>query len=304
MAEARELGEVARFALRLVALVVLQIHPLKGIFLPDHRDFTVQCQFSHTRCTLYIILHTNHPSVGPTHKIFLIPPTASSLLISLLSSTSPAPTCASHLGHSAPIAGAPAPPCAGLDERDEEALSGEPPTSAPLCETLLFPRVEIQIRRPWPRSGVVGGSRRWSLEAQTPGRRPSSPSAPRPTLCLPPSLRPSGRLMVPPQSRRRPFPCSSSSACGPRRPRSCDQDGGVGPRAARFSLFFSAAPLYSPAGRGAALLTMARKTNDDVRWDRCGAAAGRSARTGLRCIWGKRDANGRYRRQCRPPVRA
>jgi hypothetical protein len=35
--------------LRLVALVVLQIHPLNGIFLPDHRDFTAQCQFSRTR---------------------------------------------------------------------------------------------------------------------------------------------------------------------------------------------------------------------------------------------------------------
>jgi hypothetical protein len=56
--------------LRLVALFVLQIHSLKGLFLPDHRDFTVQCQFSRTRCTLYIILHTNHPSVGPTNKFF------------------------------------------------------------------------------------------------------------------------------------------------------------------------------------------------------------------------------------------
>jgi hypothetical protein len=46
--------------LRLVALVILQIHPLKGNILPSQRYSPVQYQFSRTRHPLYHILHTNY----------------------------------------------------------------------------------------------------------------------------------------------------------------------------------------------------------------------------------------------------
>jgi hypothetical protein len=40
--------------LRLSALAILQIHPLKGIFLPSHQEFF------RTHHPLYLILHTNN----------------------------------------------------------------------------------------------------------------------------------------------------------------------------------------------------------------------------------------------------
>jgi hypothetical protein len=46
-------------SLRLSALVILQIHTLKGIFLPHHPEFAVQYQFSRTRHPLYFIPYTN-----------------------------------------------------------------------------------------------------------------------------------------------------------------------------------------------------------------------------------------------------
>jgi hypothetical protein len=53
-------------SLRLVALVILQMHPLKGNILPSQRDSPVQYQFSRTRRPLCHILHINNQHVGPT----------------------------------------------------------------------------------------------------------------------------------------------------------------------------------------------------------------------------------------------
>jgi hypothetical protein len=66
--------------LRLVALVILQIHPLKGNILSSHQVFPVQHQFSRTRRTLYHILHTNSPPVGPTFIYFYPPPVSPPLI--------------------------------------------------------------------------------------------------------------------------------------------------------------------------------------------------------------------------------
>jgi hypothetical protein len=46
-------------SLRLVALVVLQMHPLKENIPPGHRNFAVQYQFRRTRHPVNLLLHTN-----------------------------------------------------------------------------------------------------------------------------------------------------------------------------------------------------------------------------------------------------
>jgi hypothetical protein len=57
--------------LRVSALVNLQIQSLKGIFLPCHRTFPVQFQFSRTRHPLYLKLQTNYPRWGPLVRYFI-----------------------------------------------------------------------------------------------------------------------------------------------------------------------------------------------------------------------------------------
>jgi hypothetical protein len=54
-----------KYLVRLSAPVVLQIHPLKGIFLLSHQQFTAQYQFSRTRRPLYLVLHFNHQPRAP-----------------------------------------------------------------------------------------------------------------------------------------------------------------------------------------------------------------------------------------------
>jgi hypothetical protein len=49
------------------------MHPLKGNIVSSHQIFPVQHQFSRTRRSLYHILHTNSPQVGPTFIYFLTP---------------------------------------------------------------------------------------------------------------------------------------------------------------------------------------------------------------------------------------
>jgi hypothetical protein len=44
---------------------VLQIHPLKGIFLLAHQQFTVQYRFSRTHRPLYLLLYFNHQPWDP-----------------------------------------------------------------------------------------------------------------------------------------------------------------------------------------------------------------------------------------------
>jgi hypothetical protein len=63
-------------SLRLSALVILQINPLKGIFLPHHPVFTVRYQSFRTRHPLNLVLHSNYPLRGPFVIVFLslLPP--------------------------------------------------------------------------------------------------------------------------------------------------------------------------------------------------------------------------------------
>jgi hypothetical protein len=100
---------VYQSVLRLSALVVLQIHPIKGIFLHRHPDFTVKYQFSRTRHPLYLILHTSHQPRDPhvIHLHFYLPPPhpiPGAFLLSLPHPTYhgvPAPYFASHGGPTA-----------------------------------------------------------------------------------------------------------------------------------------------------------------------------------------------------------
>jgi hypothetical protein len=55
---------------RLVALVILQTHPLKQNIPSSHQDFAVQRQFSRTHHPLYLILHTNKHPWDPLIKFF------------------------------------------------------------------------------------------------------------------------------------------------------------------------------------------------------------------------------------------
>ena len=55
---------------RLSALVILQIHSLKGILRPGHRNSPLYLQFLRTRHTLNLILYINFQHMGPTHHIF------------------------------------------------------------------------------------------------------------------------------------------------------------------------------------------------------------------------------------------
>jgi hypothetical protein len=59
-------------AIRLSALVELQIQPLKGIFLSGHRYFPVQYRFPRTRQPLYFTLQTNYLVWDPHVILFLL----------------------------------------------------------------------------------------------------------------------------------------------------------------------------------------------------------------------------------------
>jgi hypothetical protein len=66
----RKMSRCSPVVVRLVALVVLNLHTLKANILSSHQDFPVQYEFSRTRHPLYIILHTNKHPEGPTYQIF------------------------------------------------------------------------------------------------------------------------------------------------------------------------------------------------------------------------------------------
>ena len=66
-------GEVE---VRLSALVILYILPLKRIFLPGHRDSLLCIQFVRTRSSSISLLYINYLSTGPTRQVslfFLLP---------------------------------------------------------------------------------------------------------------------------------------------------------------------------------------------------------------------------------------
>jgi hypothetical protein len=90
---------------------------LKGIFLPHHLNFTVQCQFPRTHHPLNFILHTNYPLRDPFVILYDYPPTPSSL--SILS-----PPAHPYHGASAPSRGS-------LAHRSIPRLAGCPGATSP-----------------------------------------------------------------------------------------------------------------------------------------------------------------------------
>jgi hypothetical protein len=142
--------------LSLVALVILQTHPLKENISSSQRNYAVQHQFSRTRRTLYRILHTNHQLKGPLVILFLSPParTPSSSLPSPHSLPVPSlPTAATflHGGRSLPISpSSPMRRSARLGsmaelEKADPSFSRFPPRSGSMAVELPAPAA-----RPWP----------------------------------------------------------------------------------------------------------------------------------------------------------
>jgi hypothetical protein len=66
----RKMSRCSPVVVRLVALVVLNLHTLKANILSSHQDFPVQKEFSHTRHYLYIILHINKHPQDPLIRFF------------------------------------------------------------------------------------------------------------------------------------------------------------------------------------------------------------------------------------------
>jgi hypothetical protein len=177
--------------LRLVALVILQIHPLKGNILSSHQVFPVQHQFSGTRRTLYHILHTNSPPVGPTFIYFFTPhrsPLHSSTTVDLTPATTslsplaapPSPTPRRALHH--PHAGGPPLPA---------ARAPPPPRRRSCRHTEGHGRRRGSSRQ--PRRERVGGRRRGvggfpSCRCGGPRRPHWRPRRTRPGQAPPPSL--------------------------------------------------------------------------------------------------------------------
>jgi hypothetical protein len=71
--------------MRLVALVILQSHPLKANIPSSQRDSPVQYQFLRTRHPLYLLLHTNQQLRAPRVILFSSLPSHSLPLPNLLS---------------------------------------------------------------------------------------------------------------------------------------------------------------------------------------------------------------------------
>ena len=117
--------------LRLSALVTLQIHSLKRIFHPGHRDSLLYVQFLRARSLSIFVLHTNYQGVGPTcHNFFLFyPPLPRPLSLSpSLPPLSLRPAPAGLSPSAAPPRGAPWPEQAGAaDARAQGGRTGEGP---------------------------------------------------------------------------------------------------------------------------------------------------------------------------------
>jgi hypothetical protein len=181
-------------AIRLSALVNLQIQPLNGIFLPGHHNFPVQCQFPRTRQPLYLKLQTNQQMWSP--RVILIPSPAAP-------STLPAPRLANSARSPGSPASAPRPPRRAAGARG----GGRPRRSAPLRAPgeLPAPSPRAEVKRSWRRTATRGrdwggqveeelaaSSRRWRL-VFSPALRFRRRLAPHPLLlCLAPSRRSSG----------------------------------------------------------------------------------------------------------------
>jgi hypothetical protein len=118
--------------LRLVALVILQSHPLKANIPSSQRDSPVQYQFPRTRHPLNLLLHTNqHPQAPHVILVFSLPPSPLPSPFYLLCSSAPVSESAAATGASYCVGQPRAPPSPAASLPPRPRSGGAPLRRAP-----------------------------------------------------------------------------------------------------------------------------------------------------------------------------
>jgi hypothetical protein len=176
--------------------VLLQIHPLKGIFLSHHPVFTAQYQIFRTCHPLNPVLHTNYPPRGPFVIVFFISPPSPPLQLILSPPLGDGESA--WCPHPLPQAAATAP---AQELRWQTSAPAIPASAAvPGLDGAghPFPREDVLLPAPSPSPTAV----HWRSR----GRRPClHHAAPRPDLAsslppsaLPPATSPAGEKDIEP----------------------------------------------------------------------------------------------------------